>query len=521
MTSDPQPRGDPEGPAAEPGGPGPPRPPAPPLPGDPDAAAPGGPEPPRPPAADPSRPPAASPPPAATAPEPPRHLHRAAIVVEAARNALRLVAGLVLVAIFRGGTPGIAAAMALGGLALSVVIGHTQWRSTTYWLDDVALHYRSGVFTPDERVVPRARVQAVDTATGPLQRMFGVLELRVQVPGASDKDEVVLSAVTPAEAARLRVELGQPAPAAPDDRVVLGLRGLLLAALTGPQISAAVSAVAGVFALADNVIDVQDGEGVLERLDSPRTIAIAVSVVLVAGYVLSFLAAIVAFAGFEVERDKRVLRIRRGMFARRALSIPLQRVDGVVIVEGLLRSPLGLAALRLETVTHGTEQAAGKTLMPLVRRAEAEQVIARLIPELAIEPGALQRPPRRALRRFVVLPAVTGAAVGVAAALVLAPAAWPAAIALAALGALVGLRAYRAAAIRIDGDVVVVREARLARRTLLARRHRLQEHAVARTPLQARAALADLRVTVGSGGGGRARHLEVAVAEAAFVALRR
>ena len=500
----------------------------PPPPGDPDAPTPGGPEPPPPPApppsgAEPPPPPAPSPSPAAAAAaaEPPRHLHRAAIVVEAARNALQLVAGLALVAIFRGGTPGIAAAGALGGLAMSVIIGHTRWRSTTYWLDDVALHYRSGVFTPDERVVPRARVQAVDTATGPLQRMFGVLELRVQVPGASDKEEVVLSAVTPAEAARLRVELGQPAPAAPDDRVVLGMRGLLLAALTGPQISAAVSAVAGVFALADNVVDVQDGEGLLDRLDSPRTIAVAVAVVLVAGYVLSFLAAIVVFAGFEAERDKRVLRIRRGMFARRALSIPLQRVDGVVIVEGLLRSPLGLAALHLETVAHGTEQAAGKTLMPLVRRSEAEQVIARLIPELAIEPAVLQRPPRRALRRFVVLPAATGAAAGVAAALALAPAAWPAAIALAAIGALVGLRAYRAAAIRLDGDVVVVREARLARRTLLARRHRLQEHAVARTPLQARAALADLRVTVGSGGGGRARHLEAAVAEEAFAALRR
>jgi putative membrane protein len=454
-------------------------------------------------------------------PDAPRRLHRAAIVVEAVGSALRLVGGFVLVAIVRAGTPGTAAALALVGIGVSVLIGYVQWRATTYWLDDVALHYRSGVFTPDERVVPRARVQAVDTATGPLQRVFGVLELRVQVPGASDEDEVVLSAVTPAESERLRIELGQAAPAAPDDRVVLGLRGLLLAALTGPQISAAVSAVAGVFALAENVLDVQDGEGLLASLDTPGAVAIAVAVVLLGGYVLSFLAAIVAFAGFEAERDAQVLRIRRGLFARRALSIPLQRVDGVVIVEGLLRSPLGLAALRLEIVAHGTERAAGRTLMPLVLRADAEAVIARLIPALAVGPGDLQHPPRRALRRFVLTPALAGVAGGLAAALVLAPGWWPAALAPAALGALIGLRAYRAAAVRLDGDVVVVREARLARRTLLARRHRLQEHAVARTLLQARADLADLSVTIGSGGGGRARHLEAATAEAAFAALRR
>ena len=120
----------------------------------------------------------------------------------------------------------------------------------------------------------------------------------------------------------------------------------------------------------------------------------------------------------------------------------------------------------------------------------------------------------------MLLPASVARSPALAAALALLPAAWPAAAALAAGGASIGLRAYRAAGIRLDGDVVVVREARLARRTLLARRHRLQQHALARTPLQRLAGLADLSVTVGSGGGGRARHLEAATADAAFMALR-
>ncbi len=454
--------------------------------------------------------------------EAPRHLHYAAIAVEAVSSALQLVGGLVLVALVRGGTPGTAAALAAAGIAVSAGIGYRRWRATTYWLDDVALHYRSGVFTPDEKVVPRARVQAVDTATGPLQRLFGVVELRVQVPGASESDEIVLRAITHEEAARLRRELGQPEPAAPDERVRLGLRGLLVAALTGPQISVAVSAVAGFYALLDNVVDVQkDGEGLLSRLDSASAILLAAAIVLGAAYLLSFLAAIVVFAGFEVERDAQVLRIRRGLLERRALSIPLERVDGVVIVEGLARGPLGLAALRLESAAHGDEHAAGRTLLPLVRRRDAEAVIARLVPGLAVAPGELERPPRRALRRFLTVPVVAGAVAGAVPAIVLAPAAWPAAPALALAGAIAGLRAYRAAGVRLAGTVVVVREARLARRTLLARRHRLQEHALERTLLQARASLADLRVTVGSGGNGRARHLESATAEAAFAALRR
>ena len=454
--------------------------------------------------------------------EPPRRLHYAAIAVDAVRSTLQLVAGVVVIALLRGGTPGVAAVGAVGGIAASSLLSWITWRHKAYWLDDVALHYRSGVFTPDEKVVPRVRVQGVDTVTGPVQRLFGVVELRVQVPGASDADEIVLSAVTHEEAARLRRMLGQPEPAAPDAHVRLGRRGLLLTALTSPQIGVAVSAVAGVFALFQNVIDVErDGEGLLERLDSPQTIAVVVAIVLGAAYLLSFLAAIVVFAGFEVERDAQVLRIRRGLLERRAQSIPLERVDGVVIVEGVARGPFGLAALRLETAAHGSERAVARTLLPLVRRAEAEAVIARLVPGLAIEPGELERPPPRALRRFALPQALAGAALGALPAVLWTGAAWPALPVLALLGALAGLRDYRGAGVRLAGNVVVVREVRLARRTLLARRHRLQEHALMRTLLQERASLSDLRVTVGSGGKGRARHLETATAEAAFVALRR
>lgn len=450
----------------------------------------------------------------------PRRLHHAAIVAEAASQALRLVTTIVVVALLGSGSAATVLAYGAAGIVISIVLAWVTWNHTTYWLDDVALHLRSGVFTPDERIVPRTRVQAVDTGAGPVQRLFGVVELRVQTPGAADEDEIVLTAVTHAEAARLRRALGQPEPAAPAERVRLGVRDLLLAALTGPQISAAVSAVAGAYALVDNVVDVREGEGFIARFDTVHEIALAAAVGLAAGYLVSFAGAIIAFAGFEVERDEQVLRIRRGLLSRRTQSVPLGRVDGVVIVEGLLRGPLGLATLRIETAAYGAERAAGRTLLPLVRRRDAEAIIARLVPALAVAPGALERPPRRALRRFVLKPAVIGALAGGALALVF-PAAWPAVPVLAIAGVIDGVRSYRAAGLRLAGEIVVVREVRIARRTLLARRRRLQRQALARTPLQAHARLADVSVTVGSGGEGRAHQLEAATAEAAFAALRR
>ena len=150
-------------------------------------------------------------------------------------------------------------------------------------------------------------------------------------------------AVTHAEAARLREALGQPAPAQPDAHVRLGRRG---AAADGADLAADQRRRCRPSPASTRCFTTSSTSSATARDCSrgwiPRAaIAIAVAVVLGAAYVLSFLAAIVVFAGFEVERDAQVLRIRRGLLERRAQSIPLERVDGVVIVEGLARGPLG------------------------------------------------------------------------------------------------------------------------------------------------------------------------------------
>jgi uncharacterized membrane protein YdbT with pleckstrin-like domain len=60
----------------------------------------------------------------------------------------------------------------------------------------------------------------------------------------------------------------------------------------------------------------------------------------------------------------------------------------------------------------------------------------------------------------------------------------------------------------------------LARRTLIARVDRLQEHGTSASLLQRRATLADFQAAVGSGRTGRVRHLEADTARSLFDRLR-
>ena len=131
----------------------------------------------------------------------------------------------------------------------------------------------------------------------------------------------------------------------------------------------------------------------------------------------------------------------------------------------------------------------------------------------------LEPPPARARRRYALPPALAGAVLGAILTAVV-PAAWPAVLLLALLGAAEGLLRHRSAGWRDDGRRLVVRGRVLARRTLLARVDRLQEHGLRASPMQRRARLADFEASVGSGRTGRVRHLEAGVAGALFERLR-
>jgi putative membrane protein len=457
----------------------------------------------------------------------PRRLHPAEIVLAALENLREiLIAAVVglLVGGGAGGMPPLAGAMlALGGVAVAAAIGYVRWRHTTYAVAGEALHFRHGVISPDETSVPLGRIQAIDATQGPVQRLFGVEELHVQTAGGGAEGEIVLRAVSDAAASELRAAAGLPDPVAQDlPEWRLGLGALLVTAVTAPQLGVILPLVGAFAATGDDVLfGGGEGEQLIDKLaDDPGTLALILVAVAGAALLLSFIGAIVAFAGFTLVRDGERLRIRRGLLARRAASVPLARVHAVDVVEGVLRRPFGLASVRMETAGYRSEAAAAQTLLPLVRVRDVPRLLEEFVPALAEEAGPfLERPPARARRRYALPPALAGAALGAVLTAVV-PAAWPALPLFALLGAAEGLLRYRSAGWRDDGGRLVVRGRVLARRTLLARVDRLQEHGLRASPLQRRARLVDFEAAVGSGRTGRVRHLEASVAGTLFERLR-
>lgn len=446
----------------------------------------------------------------------PRPLHPAAVLAEAF-DALRqlLLPLLVLAVLGSGGTVERILFYGAAGIVLATAGAFVQWRTTRWWVDPAGVRLRRGVFQRRETTIPVERVQAVDTVRGPVQRLFGVVEVHVQSAGGGRSAEIVLKALAPADAEALRafvarqagrgdVAGGDVTAAAPAWR--LERRRLLVTAATSGSFGVLVPVIAGASQVVDDVLSPAAAERLLP--DSVQEVTLLVAAVLALAWVLSFLGTIVAFAGFEARREGDRLLIGRGVVQRREASVPVERVHAVRVIEGPLRQPLGMASVRLETAGYANEPATARTLLPLVRRADVPAVLGLLLPELAAPLDALAPPPARSRRRYVTPPLLASLAMALLVAVALAPAGLLA-LALVPAAVALGVARHRAAGWRVDGDRVLLRARRLARTTTIARTPRLQLVTRAVSPFQRRGRLATLGIALSSRRRAHVAHLDV------------
>jgi putative membrane protein len=456
-----------------------------------------------------------------------RYLHPAAMLIDAARTIRRWVSAFVIpgVALLmsRGFTTQTLALILLGvfvAAALAATWGFLSWRATTYEVSGGAFRVRRGVLQKNERTIPLEHVQSVDTVQGIIQRLFGVVEVRVETAGGgASEPDASLPALARADAEALRREIEgsgrepvEREAAGPAVLRRLGTRDLFIAGATSGQIGVAFSLLAVFSQIFDDLGNVFSEALVRRTLEkiAPNSILVVLLLVLAVGllaWLLAIAGTVLAHAGFTLAREGEFLYIKRGLLEKREATIPLARIQAVRIVEGLLRQPFGLASLRVESAGYGEASGVSTTLFPLLPRKDAVKILLDAAPEFAVAP-TLEPLPARALRRYVFRAAfpvlIAAAAVALASLLASDLVAWGffAVLLLVLPAALLGWLRYRDAGWAYGGDLVVVRSRLLARTTTIAPRRRLQSREVIRNPFQRRARLATFRARVASGGGG-------------------
>src|SRR3712207_1739442 len=89
----------------------------------------------------------------------------------------------------------------------SALWGVLSWQATTYRVSGGAFHLKRGVLQKSERSLPLEHVQSVSAVRGVVQRLFGVVEVRVEAAGGGEEPEITLPALSRSAAEALREAL--------------------------------------------------------------------------------------------------------------------------------------------------------------------------------------------------------------------------------------------------------------------------------------------------------------------------
>ncbi|SBU88225.1 putative membrane protein [Streptomyces sp. Ncost-T6T-1] len=411
-------------------------------------------------------------------------------------------------------------------LVIGVAAGadRVRWHRTRYRIGTERVDLHTGLLLVKRRSLARSSIRTVDLTANLMLRLLGLVTVRIGTGEQGSESTLVLDPVTRAEGERLRLLLlERAATASPGvhregELAVLDPRWIryapvsFVAPMLGGAAAGAVMQVSDWIGAQGQVI-----EWVGDRFrETPLlwTIIVLVLAALVAGVLGALGLWIEMWWNYRLEREAGgTLRVRRGLFTSRSISVEEARLRGVDLVE-----PLGvrlLGAARLDAITtglakdHEAKNADHNTLLPAAPRTRADSVAADVLREPDTPTGAALTPHPRAARgrrlrwslAAVLGPVLILTLLGALLTPVLLWIALGCAVVAVPVAVVLALDAYRALGHALSGRYLVTRSGTVRRSTAALERAGVIGWTVKQSVFQRRAGLLSVTATTAAGGG--------------------
>ncbi len=418
-----------------------------------------------------------------------RRLHPAAIAVWIAGSIGGFALPLVAILLF-GGEQGPLLFTSIVG-ALVLLGSAVRWTRFWYRLDGPNLVVRGGLLQRWERTLQPARIQSVDVVQKLSHRVFGVVELRIEVVGGKGT-EAALVALTPEEATQLRaILMADHAEGAvdPTEPALVRMRpaDLLLAGATGGRV-AVVAAMAGwvVQILPEgSFVETMDRLAGADRSDLETFVVIA-GALLLASVLISLVSTIFVYWDFTAMRQGDRLVITRGLLQTRRSVVPVARIQAIRIEENPIRRAFGFASLRVLTAGYGRDsgdEQQSSMLVPVADRQRCLVIAEGVLGSSSIRDAQLHPAPPRSFVRRLCLAAIVGSA-ALTLGLVFRDGALAGALLFLPLAIGFAFMSWRALGHAVIGQHVIARSGGLVRRTTVANHANIQHLILRRSPTQ-------------------------------------
>ena len=306
-----------------------------------------------------------------------------------------------------------------------LITGIIKWLRFVYWFEDDELRIESGLFIKKKRYIPFDRIQSLDYTEGIFHRPFGLVKVKVETAGSSSakQAEGELTAISKEAAKRVETELAEAkkrkrtgATVPEHENAIEGIvheeaveekaatreifsmtnKDLLILATTSGGIGVILS---GVAIFASQFGELIPYEWMYEEISAfikfgVLIVAIAVFLGLLGVWLLSVGMTFLSHFNFTVLLDEEDIVITRGLLEKKRVTVPLQRIQSVVVVENPVRKLFGYAAVTIHSAGGGVSDGSKINLFPLVKRKWVDQYVQEVFPELVVGEPANKLTPR-------------------------------------------------------------------------------------------------------------------------------
>lgn len=303
----------------------------------------------------------------------------------------------------------------------TMVSGLIKWWTFVYWYEDSELRVEYGLFVKKKRYIPFDRIQNLNYKEGIFHRLFKLVQVQVETAGSkSGKPEAELTAVTRAAADDVEIQMKKAKQKTPFESELMEIveeeeppstilhkmkvPELLLLASTSSGIGVVL---AGVFAVFSQFAEFIPFDAIYDEVAFLMEYSFIAAMILIAlalmvAWIISVGITFLNYYNFTVSKQQNRLIITRGLIEKKRVTIPLNRVQAIKLVENPFQQMLGLASIAVESAGGGFSGEADKKiiLFPLIAKKEALKPLAELFPEYDFHLVEAIQPPKKALPFF-------------------------------------------------------------------------------------------------------------------------
>ncbi|SER42588.1 PH domain-containing protein [Salipaludibacillus aurantiacus] len=471
--------------------------------------------------------------------------HPASIFISFLSNLKQMIITLIAVFIFgqsaQAANPIFYFIFFTGILLFSVLNGFVSWWKFYYNLQFDELQIKQGLIFKKNRFIRKDRIQSIDINAKLVQRLFGLVEVKIETAGGGGEPEFRIVALKREEALKIKSKLLNKHPASatshdlntsenegpaeetteeetfqeggvtkdseaaavhlaedelddhleetieetePDEQWELGSRRLVIAALTSSGVGIAATFIAAVVSQAPQFLP----EWLLDQVigwfihSSLLLIGSLLVIILFIAWLFTLTSTILKYGFFKIKKNGVDIHISRGVLEQRQLTLNSSRITAVRIVQSPIRQPFRYVSVYVESTGGGTkEEDLSTVLIPLCKREEVEELLGKFVPEFAFTP-VYEGLPKESLRRYMIKLIAPAVALSAAATYFL-PYGWFS-VALPLIAAFIGYIQYRAAGITAYEDFLCIRSRALSKTEVILPKRRIQDFESSQNVLQ-------------------------------------